>query len=375
MPIYKMDGKKDGLQKYRVRINFTNAQGKADSVERVAYGYEDAKEKEAKLLKDIKEAPLANKKIKVKEVSKDYLAWQVGKVRQSTINKREEHLRLHILPFLGEEYITFSSSKADEWQEYLKDKGLSVATMNKVRTTFKHMMNYAMTKKKLIAANPLEEVEPFKDPYEEVKEMQIYSVEEFQKFIAVAKQEAEKTSDTRLWDFYVFFNIAFLCGMRKSEIIALKWSDIYGDTIRIRRGIIQNYKGGDIEAPPKTKKSNRDIKIPKQLKKILDEHYARYKDAYMFSDEWRICGGLTPLRSSTITNRNNYYAEGAGVKKIRIHDFRHSHASYLIHKKVSIVEIARRLGHSTIKQTLDTYAHLYPADEKAALRHLNKIEI
>lgn len=373
MPIYKMEGKKNGLQKYRVRVNFTNAQGKADSVERVAYGYEDAKEKEAKLLKDIKEAPPAEK-IKIKDFYKDYIEWKRPNVKETTLDKTEQHLRDHVLPFMGDDKLDFSEDRAFEWQAYINNKGLCVTTKNNILTSFKSMMNHAVKRKK-INSNPLNAIGVFKDPNKIVKEMEIYSVDEFKKYITVAREQAEASGDTREWDYFVFFNIAFLAGLRKCEIHALKWSDISGDILKIRRGITQKLKGEDREGPPKTRKSNRDIRIPKQLKQVLDSHYARYKEADMFNDEWRVCGGLNPLRDSTIDKRNRKFAELAGVKRIRIHDFRHSHASYLIHKKVSVIEISKRLGHATVEETLNTYAHLYPTDEAFAVKVLNKIQI
>jgi integrase len=87
------------------------------------------------------------------------------------------------------------------------------------------------------------------------------------------------------WNYYVFFNIAFYTSARKGEIHALKWSDIYGDTIHIRRSITQKLKGGDRETPPKNKSSNRNVQVPLPLKNVLDEHYKRYQLADGFTDE------------------------------------------------------------------------------------------
>ncbi|MFR5439949.1 MAG: tyrosine-type recombinase/integrase, partial [Monoglobus pectinilyticus] len=70
---------------------------------------------------------------------------------------------------------------------------------------------------------------------------------------------------------------------------------------------------------------------------------------------------------------NKKYAELAGIKKIRIHDFRHSHASLLANEGINIQEIARRLGHSKIEITWNTYSHLYPREEERAINILNKI--
>jgi integrase len=67
------------------------------------------------------------------------------------------------------------------------------------------------------------------------------------------------------------------------------------------------------------------------------------------------------------------YCEAAGVKHIRIHDFRHTHASLLINEGINIMEVSRRLGHRDIKETLETYSHLYPREEDKAVAVLNRI--
>lgn len=171
----------------------------------------------------------------------------------------------------------------------------------------------------------------------------------------------------------MFFSIAFYCGLRKGEISALKWSDIDGEYMHITRSIAQKLKGKDRETPPKNRSSIRTLQIPKPLLNILNEHKKRCKQYENFSDDFRICGGALPLRDTTVEKMNKRFAEGAGLKKIRIHDFRHSHVSLLANAGINIQEIARRLGHSDIKMTWNTYAHLYPKEEEKAVEILNKI--
>ncbi|MGN0182186.1 MAG: site-specific integrase, partial [Candidatus Ornithomonoglobus sp.] len=161
--------------------------------------------------------------------------------------------------------------------------------------------------------------------------------------------------------------------MRKGEIHALRWSDIDGNIIHVRRSISQKVKGEDSETPPKTKSSVRDLQIPLPLLKILDEHKARCGKLDGFSEAWHICGGERCLRDTTIEKRNSSYAEKAGVKHIRIHDFRHSHVSVLANNGINIQEIARRLGHADVQLTWNVYSHLYPKEEERAVSVLNNI--
>ena len=161
--------------------------------------------------------------------------------------------------------------------------------------------------------------------------------------------------------------------MRKGEINALKWSDSDGDIIHVRRSIAQKVKGPDIETPPKNKSSYRDLQMPVPLINILNEHKERQKQTNGFTDDFRVCGGIQCLRDTSISNKNIQFADKAGLPHIRIHDFRHSHASLLANEGINIQEIARRLGHSKIETTWDTYSHLYPREEERAVQILNKI--
>lgn len=171
----------------------------------------------------------------------------------------------------------------------------------------------------------------------------------------------------------MFFDIAFYTGARKGEIYALKWSDIEGNILHIRRSVAQKYGKGDIETPLKNKSSYRDLQIPAPLMEILLEQKERQMQDENFTEDYRVCGGITCIRDSTVTNKNVEYGNKAGLPHIRLHDFRHTHATLLINEGINVQEIARRLGHSSTKETLETYAHLYPREEERSIRILDKI--
>ena len=224
-----------------------------------------------------------------------------------------------------------------------------------------------------ITQNPLLKIGNFRDVNTIKDEMQYYTPDEFRQYINAARFCAEKSPTNADWDYYVFFCIAFYMGLRKGEIHALKWNDISGEYLSVKRSITQKLKGQDRETPPKNKSSIRTIQIPKPLIDILNEHKARYKSLKGFNDDFRVCGGTRPLRDTSVENANIKFAKLAGVKKIRIHDFRHSHASLLANNGINIQEIARRLGHANIEMTWNTYAHLYPREEEHATQILDKI--
>lgn len=225
-----------------------------------------------------------------------------------------------------------------------------------------------------IVKNPLKNVGNFKDAYEHKEEMSFYTADEFKKFIAAARARAEQSANSiNEWNYYVFFSIAFYGGLRKGEIYALKWTDLKDDVLYIRRSISQKLKGEDRETPPKTKSSIRDIQIPVPLVKVLEEHKERCKKLSGYSDDWRICGGPTCIRDSTVSRRNDEYSKAARLKHIRIHDFRHSHVSVLANAGINIHEVSRRMGHENVEETWNTYCHMYPKEAERAINALNNV--
>jgi integrase len=208
--------------------------------------------------------------------------------------------------------------------------------------------------------------------------MSIYTADEFTRFIdtaqGLAKEKEAGKHDLSEWDFYVFFNIAFYTGLRKGEIHALKWSDLDEAYLSVKRSITQRLRGDDRETPPKNKYSIRTLQMPLPLIEILDEHRKRQAQIGGFTDDFRICGRTRSLRDTTLQRRNELYATLSELKVITIHDFRHSHVSVLANEGINIQEIARRLGHSRIEMTWNTYSHLYPREEERAVNVLNGIK-
>lgn len=120
----------------------------------------------------------------------------------------------------------------------------------------------------------------------------------------------------------------------------------------------------------------RTINMPKQLIDCLSEHKARQKkDITDWNDTGFVCGYYKSLRDTSIDKENRRYSQQRNLKRIRIHDFRHSHASFLINNNISRLEVAHRLGHSAAEQTLKTYSHLFPNEEDRAAKLLEEIEL
>ena len=128
--------------------------------------------------------------------------------------------------------------------------------------------------------------------------------------------------------------------------------DFEKETVRINKSY-QRLHGEDVITTPKTKKSNRIIKMPKFLCEEMQEYlqmlYGLKKKDRIFT-----------VTKSYLHHEMDRGAKAAGVKRIRIHDLRHSHASLLVELGFQPLAIAERLGHEKIETTLNTYSHLYP---------------
>ena len=378
MPIYKSNGKKDGLQKYNVRINYVSESGQAKQLTRVAYGLDAAKDLERRLLHDLKSnGENSVRKMTVRQLFEEYAAVKKYEVRQSTYDKTVRTFAYYIFPTLADVCIDKLSAKIlQDWKISLEERDLALKTKKNVYSELRTMFNYAV-RMEYLPKSPLVKVGNFKDPLATKQEINFYTPDEFRAYIRVAKemalQKQKAENDLFEWNYYVFFNIAFYTGLRKGEIHALRWCDIDGAYLSVKHSITQKLHNEDVETPPKNKSSIRTIQIPLPLIKILDEHKKRQILLGNWSSDHRVLGEERCLRDTTIQKRNNLYATLAGVKRIRIHDFRHSHASLLANMGINIQEVARRLGHAKIEMTWNTYSHLYPREEERAIAVLNQV--
>jgi len=186
--------------------------------------------------------------------------------------------------------------------------------------------------------------------------------------------------------YKVFFAFLYYMGVRKGEAQALTWEDIFWETKQVRIIKTVTNKTDELDEHgfrfkiTNTKnRKNRTIKIPRILEILLDELYNYYSDFEGFNNKWFIFGGYRHLPSQTIDAHKDKYFNlveqdyGIKINRITNHEFRHSHASYLISKGIKIERIAYRLG-DTVAVVLKIYAHLFPETEDEIIEELDLIE-
>jgi len=186
--------------------------------------------------------------------------------------------------------------------------------------------------------------------------MDFWTKQEFMKFVDCLKDKPQS---------YMAFQILYWTGIRIGELMALTYKDIdlVNKTITINKSF-QRINKKDLITEPKTPKSNRVISIPQFLTGKIEE-YLNCLYGIMPTDR------LFPFTKHYFTNEMIRGVKKSGVKKIRLHDLRHGHASLLIEMGLSPLVIAERLGHEKIETTLNTYSHLYPNKQKELADKLN----
>lgn len=243
--------------------------------------------------------------------------------------------------------------------------GASASYVNKIRSLAHKIFAYAV-REDLLESNPVDKVAKLVRPDELQEEIRFWTYDEFSAFI----ENVDQNKHNR---YYCLYNFQYFMGCRKGESLALNWNDINFDnnTVKINKTIAQQLKGIPYKlTPPKTKNSIRTIKMPDKLVKIMRDRYARVSKEENFSRTNFVFGDEQPLGIKYIGVLFKQYAEFAGVPVIRIHDLRHSHASFLINKGANIKAIASRLG-DNVETVLGVYTHLFFETEDELVKIIN----
>ena len=190
---------------------------------------------------------------------------------------------------------------------------------------------------------------------EERKEMKFWTKDEYKKF-------ADEMMDKPV--SYYAFEVLYWCGIREGELLALTPADFdfVKGTLTINKSY-QRLKGRDVITTPKTKKSNRTIKMPQFLCEEMQDYLGML---YGVGKKDRIFN----ISKHYLSREMERGSKAAGVKRIRIHDLRHSHISLLIDMGFSAVAIADRVGHESIEITY-RYAHLFPSKQVEMAKKLD----
>ena len=280
-----------------------------------------------------------------------YVEDMQNRIRDNTWGTKTNIARTKILPYFGKRKIgEIEPRDIIAWQNELlairqpNGKPYSASYLQKIHSQLSAIFNHAVNFYHL-PSNPAQKAGNMGK--EEHREMLFWTKEEYLKF-------ADAMMDKPV--SYYAFEMLYWCGIREGELLALTPADFNFDkeTVTINKSY-QRLKGQDVITSPKTKKSNRTIKMPKflceEMKEYLGMLYGLKKKDRIFT-----------VTKSYLHHEMDRGAKAAGVKRIRIHDLRHSHISLLIDMGFSAVAIADRVGHESIDITYQ-YAHLFPSKQ------------
>lgn len=307
---------------------------------------------------------LPSENITFLELWKNYEEFAKLKLKAQSYRKLVSKFNNHILPYFKDYRINEITPKVYlEWQKKIIKKGYSYKYKTSLHGAMVTILNYAI-KFYGLKENVASKIGNFSRGDELPKEMKIWSFEEFNKFMSVIDDILYKK----------FFETLYYTGIRVGECNALTWNDFKDGYLFINKTISKEMVNGKrVINTPKTNSSIRKVKLDDYLNSSISDLKKYYKDVIGFKESWYIFGGIKPLAPTTIDRKMKKYCEISGIKKIRIHDIRHSHTSLLISKNAKITAVSKRLGHSNISTTLNTYSHLLPSDEDEAIQSINKI--
>lgn len=352
MPAYKDE--KTG--KWFAKFYYTNWQGikkqkwkRGFATKKEALGFE----------RDFLEKQSANPDMTFQNLYEIYMEDMAARLKQSTLLTKKTVLQTHILPFFGNKPINeIKASDVRRWQAKLMSSpnNYSQTYLKKINTELNSIINYAKRFYDL-NTNPCGKAGTIGKA--KAEEMDYWTYDEY-----IAFREGVKDKPLS----YICFEVLYWTGMREGELLALSHADIDLDNklISINR-TYQRIEGKDVFTSPKTRKSKRKIPIPDFLCQELSDYI---QSRYMLDADER----LFPVTKSYLSHEMIRGCKNTGVKKIRIHDIRHSHASLLINQGCDALMLADRLGHEKVSTTLNTYSHLFPHKQHELVHSLESLQ-
>ena len=288
-----------------------------------------------------------------------YTADMQTRIKKNTWATKEHIIRTKLIPYFGKlKMSNITAQQIITWQNELmnyKDengKPLSPVYLKTINNQLSAIFNHAV-KYYNLRENPCKKAGSMGK--KKNREKLFWTKEEYLKF-------AEVMMDKPL--SYYAFEMLYWCGIREGELLALTPADFdfEKNTVSINKSY-QRLNGQDLITTPKTEKSNRIIKMPQFL---ADEMKDYLKMLYDVGENER----MFAITKSYLHREMDRGSKEAGVKRIRIHDIRHSHVSHLIDMGFSAIAIADRVGHESIDITYN-YAHLFPSKQTEMADKLN----
>ena len=349
---------KDG-SKWRVIYRYTDSRGERKQTQK--RGFSTKKEAQAWEREQMNKTE-SSLNMTFESFSDIYFDDMKKRLKENTWHTKEHILRTKLIPFFGKRKICDIQPKdVIAWQNEMLEgstktgKPYSPVYLKTLHNQLSAVFNYAV-KFYGLPSNPAAKAGNMGKAKN--REMLFWTQEEY-------KQFAEVMMDKPV-SFYAF-EMLYWCGIREGELLALTPADFDFEkqTISITKSY-QRIKRQDVITEPKTKKSNRTIEMPDFLCEEMQDYLRMFYDQK--SDE-----RIFTISKSYLHHEMDRGVKETGLKRIRIHDLRHSHVSLLIELGFSAVAIADRVGHESIEITY-RYAHLFPSKQAEMANKLSELK-
>ena len=317
---------------------------------------EEAIQAEKEYLNKYKDVEV-NPHMTFKEAYTIYYDYQKDKIKDSTLKTYRD--RIKYMGLLDNvELVNLNWDLYQKWRAQMNKTNLCDRYKTDIQKFIKQVINFAEKQWDFNLRKFYNKLEPFKTPGALKKEMDFYEPEEFFKFISVV-------DDLR---YKCFFELLYYCGLRRSEARGLQWKhiDFINKTLTVSQQVLNpSNSNASTEwyiSSTKTEASNRTIPISTTLLNDLAELKKTNERLSKFKQTWFVLGDDVPMATGRMYFYRDKYAEKAGIRRIRLHDFRHSCASALISGAAPITAVSNFLGHSETTETLETYTHMFKKD-------------
>lgn len=386
-----VDKKVNGQKQYYIRTYVEDEFGHSKQITRHnkkwlgRNGYTKAMQEEARLKNENIILESKKKNITLKELKHKYLEYVKLHVDNDTLNAKKTKLnhfceidktkQITTYPNIGLKYIT--KDLYIKWQNQMKQKKykkgekmytFSLDYLNDIHNEIISMFTYAINEK-LTDTNPALQAGKFGTQKEislsrNNKPYEVINYDEYTKLMEVTKDNKK---------YNTLFDLFFSRGPRAGEVRAFRIKDYNYEKKRLMVNFTMS-KDNKLKEP-KTVSSKAPIDLDDDLNEKINSLINDMKEEEDFNNDWFIFNGKTPISSHTMDYNKDKYFKLAGINKhLRLHDFRHSCATWLFSIGVPITVISKILRHKDISITMKVYTHLIEEDYQKELKHINMIK-
>jgi len=280
-----------------------------------------------------------------------------GSVRTSTLASYKGNITRHVIPMLGGVQLQALTAPmlTTVYRRLSEEKGLSPKTVRHVHTTIRKALSDAI-KWGLVERNAASTSEP---PKLVRSEMRTWTAEDVRTFLRFIEEDSLK----------VVFTLLCTTGMRRGEVLGLRWSDVDFDNARLRvQQTLTSVEYQLVFGEPKTSRGRRSVPFDPTTLAVLRQHRARQNETrLLMGSDWRNKMDLvmvkpdgSPVHPDTVSDTFDRRVRACGLPKIRLHDLRHTWATLALEANIPVKVVSEVLGHNSPAFTLDVYSHVTP---------------